>query len=220
MQSPWSKLKPTPPYVLAEDRVDINKLLEKQLDPTYAINLNSIPEPFIGLPELATVILLNLNPGDGDGDKVAHADPAFREAMFCNLTHEYQEYSFYPLNPAFAWTGAGKWWLQNLRQLFEVGGLNPATVARKLCVIEWFPYHSIKAKLPLRAVCPSQGYSFALARRALSNKLVVGMRARTRWEIVDKKLDFVPYLKNPQRVSISPRNAGEDLFWKIVSALR
>ncbi len=144
----------------------------------------------------------------------------FANQYFENLRHEQQPYPFYPLNPEFCWTGAGTWWQQNLRKLFELGGLDPGVVAERLCVIEWFPYHSVKGKrLPLEQVCPSQDYSFSLAKRALGQKLVVGMRARSRWGIVDSRLGNIPYLKNPQRVSVSPNNAGEQLFWDIVAAL-
>jgi len=165
--------------------------------------------------------LLNLNPGDSDADKHAHRNPGFRTAIIRNLRHASHEYPFYPLNPEFAWTPCAQWWLKHLRELFEKdkGGLNQDTVAQRLCVIEWFPYHSRKSALPIQRVCPSQDYSLELACRAIETKLVVGMRAKKRWTAVHPRFESVPFLKNPQNCYISVGNAGE-LFHRIVAALR
>jgi len=59
-----------------------------------------------------------------------------------------------------------------------------------------------------------------LVRRAIGRKLIVGMRAKSRWEKVDARLADVPYLKKTQSPYISPNNCGNELFEKIVEALR
>jgi len=69
-------------------------------------------------------------------------------------------------------------------------------------------------------LCQSQQYSFALARDMLKNRVVVGMRAQKRWMEVDSGFQNVPFLKNPRNCHVSPANAGEDVFERIVEALR
>lgn len=225
MPNPWLELLLKRPYILKQDLARITKINNKRSakgGSAYRINLNSLPEPYIGDPQTARVILLNLNPGDVDEDRQAHRKPTFRTAILSNLQHERQEYPFYPLDPKLASTPCAQWWLKHLRELFEKdkGGLDKKTVAQRLCVIEWFPYHSQKTRLPINRVCLSQDYSFDMARRALGTALVVGMRARNRWTAVDPRFKSVPFLKNPQNFYISVGNAGEELFHRIVAALR
>lgn len=223
MRNPWLELPREPRYVLPCDCSGIASLNQRiaAKGRGSAINDQSIPEPFIGNPRLATVILLSLNPGDSAEDPNTHRNRQFREALVRNLHHQRQDYPFYALNPAFAWTGCGKWWRKHLRELLDNDRLEPATVGRRLCVIEWFPYHSLNAKaLPRRPVCPSQDYSFELAKQALEDKqLVVGMRARKRRTEVDERFASIPYMNSAQNPVVSIRNAGESLFWQIVEAL-
>jgi hypothetical protein len=219
MENPWLALPPKSPFVLEIDRDALDQYNEKAVAGTK-IKVGSIPEPFIGNPETATVILLNLNPGDSPDDPKAHVDPGFRDAIIRNLRHEPQEYLFYPLNPKFVWTPCAKWWRQNLHELWEGSILTRARVADQLCVIEWFPYHSAKAGLPTKPICKSQQYSFEVARSALGQKLVVGMRARKMWAKVDPRFGEVPYLNNPQCGAVSVGNTPEGLFDAIVEALR
>jgi hypothetical protein len=219
LQNPWLDLPEESPYVLSMDR-EIIARRNTFIAPERRINEGSIPEPFIGNPEIATVILLNLNPGDSPQDQAAHRDPAFSTALIRNLRHETQDYPFYPLNPEFAWTPRANWWNRCLHALFDQGGLDRRVVAQRLCVIEWFPYHSRKASLPSRPI-HSQSYSFEIAKRALgARKLVVGMRARKQWVDVHKDFAGVPYLRNPQCCHISPGNTDDDLFTRIAEALR
>jgi hypothetical protein len=164
--------------------------------------------------------LLNLNPGDSDKDSETHKDIELRGAMERNLRHEPQEYPFYPLNPKFGWTECAWWWRAHLRGLLEAG-LDSMTVAKRLLVIEWFPYHSKKSALPAKRVCPSQDYSFHLAKDALDkNLIVVGMRSRKRWVNVDSRFSEVPFLSSPQNPTVSIRSTGKELFERIVEAFR
>jgi hypothetical protein len=225
MNNPWNELPTAPPYILPLDRSSLAQLA--------AVNINdrAIPEPFIGNPHSATVVLLNLNPGDSPGDEEAHKRAAVRNSMLRNLFHAKEEYSFYPLNPDpdFASTPCATWWVKHLHELLDKdkGGLDRGTMARNLCVIEWFPYHSlITDGLPENFICPSQNYSFDLAKQALGTaQLVIGMRGQKRWQAVDKRLGRIPYLKNPRNPTVSIGNtpkdeAGQPLFWQIVRALR
>src|SRR5580698_8416999 len=154
MRNVWLDLPQASPYVLEIDRKAVDEYNTKAKGATK-INVGSIPEPFIGNPETATVILLNLNPGDVADDAIAHADPDFRAAMMSNLRHELQESPFYALNLKFVRTPCAKWWRQNLKELWENPNTNltRARVAERLCVIEWFPYHSTKAGLANKPIC-------------------------------------------------------------------
>jgi hypothetical protein len=219
MHNVWSDLPQASPYVLAMDCASVNNYNAKAVG-RKKINVESIPEPFIGNPETATVILLNLNPGDSPDDAKAHGDPEFRAAMILNLRHELHESPFYGLNQEFTWTPCANWWTKNLHELWDKGRLTRARVAERLCVIEWFPYHSSRSGLPKKPVCPSQEYSFELARRALGRKLVVGMRAKERWTMVNPRFAEIPYLKNPQCACVSVGNMPEGLFDEFVKALR
>jgi hypothetical protein len=90
-----------------------------------------------------------------------------------------------------------------------------------LLVIEWFPYHSKKSALPVKRVCPSQDYSFQLAKDALDkNLIVVGMRSRKRWVNVDSRFSEVPFLSSPRNPTVSIRSMGQQLFERIVEAFR
>jgi hypothetical protein len=223
MRNPWLELHPhSRPYVLAQDRDDISTLNGRaSANKDGRINLSLLPEPFIGNPKTAQVVLLNMNPGVGARDRQAHRNPVFRRAIIRNLRNEAQEYPFYPLDPKLEKTPCAQWWLKHLRELFQNAGLDRKTVAHRLCVIEWFPYHSKIAKLPKRQVCESQEYTFGLALQALETKLVVGMRVKKHWIVaVDSCFKSVPFLINPRNCYISSRNAGKIMFQKIVEALR
>jgi hypothetical protein len=197
-------------------------------DPNKRVILDSIPEPFIGDPASARVALLGLNPGHSKKDRKAHNDPCFRKAMFHNLRHEEQDYRFYPLNPAFAWTGAGKWWLSRTRELREAVGGEPSTFAKRLLVIEWFPYHTVTA--PDRAkricgmagrICESQTYTFQLAKALLDRNLpIVMMRAKDDWVKVDHRFEEAPSLNSRQNAYLTRKNMNPDVFERVVSALK
>jgi hypothetical protein len=140
--------------------------------------------------------------------------------MFRNLRGQSQEYPFYSLNPKFSWTPAGKWWRPRTVELQSTAGLDLATFAKRLFVIEWFPYHSKKGRLPRRLVCESQKYSFQLAKEMLDKKLVVLMRAKRHCSSVDQRFGEIPSLKNPQCSYISRGNTEGDLFDRMVGALK
>jgi hypothetical protein len=220
VENPWLKLPSQSPYVLEIDRVSISQYNQLHGE-DRKININSVPEPFIGNPESAKLILLSLNPGDSKHDVKAHLDDEFKKAMFHTLHRESQDWPFYSLNPAFSWTGAGKWWAPRTRELQLSAGLDYATLAKRLLVIEWFPYHSKKSALPTNPVCESQKYSFQLAKEMLEKKrLVVGMRSRNHWAEVDERFREAPFLKNPQCGYVSRGNTEGDLFDRMVEALK
>lgn len=108
MQNPWLELRPERPNILDMDRESVNRYDASRRTERTRLNFNSVPEPFVGNPQLAKVVLLSLNPGDVAADWESHSDAGFKEAMSRNLRQEPQKYPFYPLNPTFSRTGAGQ----------------------------------------------------------------------------------------------------------------
>lgn len=150
MLNPWVDLPGQAPYVLQSDAATIGRYNTLH-DDDKKIIVDSLPEPFIGNPKSAKVVLLSLNPGHSEEDAKAYANPDFNEAMRRNLRHEPQESHFYGLNPKFAWTGCGQWWRAHTRRLHDAG-LSWEAISEGLLVIEWFPYHSKRSALPTKPV--------------------------------------------------------------------
>jgi len=140
MENPWLNLRSQPPFVLEMDNGDVRDYNSRHgNDAKLALNL--IPEPYIGDPKTAKLVLLLLNPGVGEEDDKAHADPHFRDVLFQNLRGDLRDYPFYPLNPAFRTTPSAKWWLPRLQCLMKETGFSAEVLSKKLLAIEWFPYH-------------------------------------------------------------------------------
>jgi len=189
--------------------------------PEHRLMLDAIPEPFIGDPKTAKVVLLNLNPGYDAKVPWDHSRPEIKEAIFRNLRHEHQDYPFYAFNPAFEGTGVANYWREYTRTLQAEAGLNDLEFAKRLLVIEWFPYSSIKSGLPPKPVCGSQTYSFQLAKQMLTKQgvQVVGTRSPERWLQAGSELSRVPFLNNWQRAWVTRGNMDARVFDRVVWTL-
>jgi len=221
--NPWKRLPQECPYILEIDRKsEYIQRYQQVVSHDTKLMVESIPEPFIGNPKTAKVVLLNLNPGHSKTDKEEHCRSEIKEAMLHNLYREPQEYPFYPLNPAFKGTGVEKYWTDlKIRKLQEEAGIDTPTFAKKLLVIEWFPYHSTRSALPKKCVCESQKYSFQLVKQMLEEGVeIVGMRSRDHWLSADQGFSKIPFLKNNRHPWISRGNMDEGLFDKLVAALK
>lgn len=223
MENPWIGLSESNgEFLLDDDRpqVDEHNARVKDKDPDSRIITNTLPEPFIGNPNSARVVLLGLNPGFVCSDLTTHKSPNFRRVLFRNLRHERQDYPFYPLNREFVGTGTEKWWRRRTRQLLEAG-VSEEELAERLLMIEWLPYRSKRCGWSINRQCPSQAYSFHLAVRLLeAGRIVIGMRSKKYWCAVDSRFGEIPFLRNPRSTYISRKNAGDDLFERIVAALK
>jgi hypothetical protein len=214
--SPWLEVPLQSPYVLQCDRDAINEYNAKAPE-AYAVRLDVLPEPFVGITT-APVVLLNLNPGFDDKDPEVHARPEFQALLRNNYAGGLSAFPFYFLNPTFESPGR-KWWERILRRLLEK--FEPKDLARAILCVEYFPYHSIRfrhASLWL----PSQEYGFGLVRSAISQEcVVVVMRGERYWK--DKVPELEGYsrafrLNSSQNVAVSPRNCAG--FEVVVSAIR
>jgi hypothetical protein len=219
MKNPWLELNAeSEQYLLEMDRDEILRF-NTRVHPECRIVLDSIPEPFIGNPESARVVLLLLNPGHVDSDRESHRVKTFKRSLIQNLHHQPQDYPFYPLNPLFESTGSAKWWLPRTRELLRESGLDRATLARRLLAIEWFPYHSRNSVLARQPLCESQEYTFQIAREMLRTKFVLVMRSVNHWANVDVDFLGVPRLKIPRSCYISKGNMDGGLFDELLRKL-
>lgn len=219
--NPWLALPSKPSYVLPCDEEKVS-IYSARAQADYKLQLNLMPEPFIGLPK-APVLLLNLNPGFDPEDPEVHQRPTFRAVLRKNCCHGSLEYPFFFLYPEFRETPGGKWWRGKFKFLLEAFG--EKQLARSIFCVEYFPYHSRRFRWPRRLhQLQSQQYGFGLVRSAIGrNAMVVIMRARKRW------LESVPELEgyaglltlnSPQNVVLSPGNFAGDGFGVVVSAIR
>ena len=218
IQNPWLALEASgPPYFLETDREYICGHNER-CRPEHRLMVNAIPEPFIGDPETAKVVLLNLNPGFDHTVEQDHSCPEIKEAIFRNLRRESRDYPFYALDPLFEGTGVAHYWRKYTQRLQKEAGLNDAAFAQRLLVIEWFPYASSRGGLPTKPVCPSQEYSFQLAREILTKPDVqmLGTRSLARWRQAGPEFSRVPFLRNPQQPWITRGNMNSDLFDRLL----
>jgi hypothetical protein len=185
VRNPWKNLPSRPPYILADE---LDSLKEFNSSPKTKederVQLNLLPEPFLGRPD-APVVLLNLNPGfNTRNDHRQHGNAFFAERSRTNLLHGSADYPFYLLDPGIE--DRTKWWEHKLKKLIE--GFGCRTVANAVLCVEYFPYHSKKFSGRLPHV-PSQKYSFWLARQAIHRQaLILIMRSERRW------LEAVPEL--------------------------
>ncbi|HEX4038573.1 MAG TPA: hypothetical protein VHX37_10985 [Acidobacteriaceae bacterium] len=222
MTNPWESLTfDGGSYLLETDRASIEIFNKQQRDEDRRVVASAIPEPFIGDPSQAKVVLLGLSPGYSVNN-LSHSWADFRDGMFLNLRHGKQDFPFYPLNPAFRETGAGQWWRKIVGRLRSESGLHESTFAKRLMVIEWFPYPSRRAALPVAKICDSQEYTFDLAARMLKKEgvVVVGMRSRAHWVGASSEFRQVPFLVNKQRPFVTRGNMEGGLFDRILEAMR
>jgi len=222
-ENPWVSLRQSPPYILNKDREAIKDFNKKCSKRKYLIRIRSLPEPFIGNPHTATVIFLSLNPSHNRADQTWHRKRIFKRAVRSNLRHEKTKYPFYPLDPKFEQSPVAIWWKSRLNELLKEVN-NDALVAMKVCVIEWFPYHSEKANLGIFKKRPlfSQRYSFDLAQNALRDKTktVVVMRSYKHWKQSAGSLKGSIRLKNYQGLSVSRGNLRAGDFEKLLKAIK
>jgi hypothetical protein len=232
--NPWGCLREQPRYVLESDEEFVQRHNRRAL-PKYMIQAHALPEPFIGDVNSAKLVLLNLNPWYKPSVDVHHARPEIKDAIFDNLCQKKdREYPFYAFNPAFGetamfkQTGVAEYWRDHTRRLQEATGLADIAFAKKLFVIEWFPYPSEnwfytakKFAMTREPLCPSQTYSFQLAVSFLGDPSVIllGMRSKDYWVAIDKRFECVPFLNSHQNTCITPGNMQPGLFKEIVKRM-
>jgi hypothetical protein len=214
--NPWVDVPTEAPHVLASDWELIRKYNERHSDDRYRLQLNVLPEPFIGR-KTAPIVLLNLNPGFDDRDPEDHQDKEFQVLLRSNYEHGDSEYPFYSLDPRFE-NGGRSWWEKKLKPVLSISGREQ--VARSVLCVEFFPYHSRRFGNGSFRV-PSQEYGFQLVRLAIQRgAAIIIMRGRRLWlkEIPElERHSPIFALNSPQNVVVSTRNCKG--FREVVSLI-
>ncbi len=217
--NPWASLDEAPPYIAVADR----SILDDEHRRKYRLRCDVLPHAWLGNPRSAHAILLHLNPGfsERDVDDEVHI-PEYRKTVRLNLSLENRT-SFWALDPKLASTSAACWWRPKLRPL--ACGLGPSgwqLIQRRLAVVEYFPYHSVRYRWPPRL--PSQEFGFDLVRLGLARgATVLVMRQWESWRAaVPELIDHPRVLLNPhpRQPTISEANLGTEIFRRLVTSIR
>ena len=218
MNNPWKNLVKTNGEYIADCDKEFIPCFKKKLQGDYALKLNVTPGPFTGDLKNAKVYLLNLNPGYENND--IKFTKLYGKDLIKNLSQKFDKYPFFDLNPLYKGTGGYSYWNNKLSHFIEDVGLE--TTAKKVSVIEYFPYHSYKYK-KVNCILPSQEYSFSVIRKAMADKkIIILMRSVRIWyeaipELEKYKNKYI--LNSPQNVKVSPKNLGSGDYKKIIAAL-
>ncbi|MGE0495553.1 MAG: hypothetical protein AB7S38_40485 [Vulcanimicrobiota bacterium] len=221
--NPWVDLPVSSPYELVGDRQMVKKHNESAGE-QYQLETTIPPQPFLGDPFRASLILLSRAPGFDEQDDVLYSWGVVAQALRANLLHQPSALRpFYVLDPNLAGSSTQKRWLRQLRPLIRAlkksGVENPVDlISRQVAVIEWFPYRARRFKMP-PAASEGQLYSWVLARRALEDpyQIVIVLGAKKQWEQSIGELG-VPTLSSREPV-LGPKQLGEVRFDSIVGHL-
>ena len=204
MNNPWENFSRTMKNEMGFIKKFNDNLENKKDGEEYEIKTeNLIPEPFIGNPLKAKLILLNLNPGYKEGKtKKQYKNKKFSKACEQNLKHNLSNYPFYYLNPEFQKLEGCSWWKKRLEHIVDMEDTKKP--AENIANIEFFPYHSKKSgkintfkkimeiKTWAETKLESQKYNFYLVRQILNeqkeNKNIIIMRSEKLW------LEAIPQL--------------------------
>jgi hypothetical protein len=226
-ENPWHHLPDEPPFLLPEDKDKVlafNDKARQKAHRKHVLNLDFIPEPFVGSPD-ARLVLLGNNPGVADppeGSSFRLTSP-FQNRMRDNLLHRLSDqFPFLYFDPGII-PPAKMWWEHKLRKVFELiddnSGVAKSVLARGILAVEFFPYASNRfghGKLRLF----SQEYSFGLVREAVKRgAVIVVTRGEKRWlkavpELASSDCRLVR-LNQVQRAPIS-RNNCRDGGWSLI----
>jgi hypothetical protein len=220
MDNPWKNLKKINNEYIAEcDKYLLNnRYFRNSSEKDYELKLNVTPGPYTGDLLNAKVYLLALNPGYDDNDILF--SEKYENEIINNLLHIYDEYPFLILNPRYRNSAGANWWCSKLECFINNVGLEKT--AKKVCNIEYFPYHSRKYKHN-EIKLPSQEYSFLFIKRAIiEKKIIIIMRSEKLWyktipELENYEKKYV--LNSPQNVKVSPNNLGLNNYKYIINEL-
>jgi hypothetical protein len=206
--NPWLRAPERPPYVLPED-----------VRGTAAFALNKVPCPWSGPAFSASVLMLSLNPGLSvdDQDQRDLEDPAF-VAMAKDQLMGLAPFPW--LQDQWAHAGGARCWRARLRRLAQDVG--EAAIGERFAVIEWLGYASARF-ITLSAPVPSQDFAGAVVRQAMEREAVIVVaRSWRRLVALVPGLQSYPVvcMRSVMSPYLTPRNAGEDGYERVVTMLR
>ncbi|MEL6894027.1 MAG: hypothetical protein AAFP84_20730 [Actinomycetota bacterium] len=207
-RNPWLDLPSAPPWVLPDDRPAIETHHRRHPSgPRYLQVERCLPEPWVGDPRTATVIVLQLNPGyDAAGDDPFHANPVFQRAIIDCLRHQPMEWPFYLLDPRFDDCGGSLWTRKKSR--WGIAEVGVDVYAQRFASMEWFPYHSRSGSAFPEV--PSQAYNTHLLKAAIARGAVIisGRRIHEWEQAVPELVGYERRLgtASAQQAALSPGN--------------
>ena len=195
---------------------------------SYKVNKDALPVPYLGNVFSSKIVLLQLNPGSDFPPGFSKPNESFEYKIFprlkkdnkYNLRHQYNKikYPFYALNPVYRLTGGFRYWSRIFGPLMKCAD-DYIEISKKICCIEFFPYHSKKFS-SYKPMVKSQQYTFHLVRRAIDrNALIVLLRGEKEWRKEVKELTHFIRPKSTRNPVLSKNNFSKKDFAKIVSIL-
>lgn len=213
--NPWKNLPKNPPYLAPCDK-------DMQLRDFYDLHLELLPQPFLGNPETANVLILLLNPGYTSSEttielKSSSLQKAIRESL------DPEKSRLFFLEDDFDWTAGGRWWASKISSILNAG-VSKEDIYRNLAVVEYFPYHSAEFNMKTDAPLPSQEYTFEAVRRAMARGATILLMRGDKWWLsaIPELADYPNKVKpnSARNAVLSEKNLGEENFAKIVNLLR
>lgn len=238
--NPWESL-PNNAFVLPKDKLKLDAFNKKIHGKKYEQEArivfdNYIPSPYIGNHKNALIVLLSLNPRHIQGYKPGLNHALYEQIARENLTHKFQDYHFYPLDPALAETPSGYCYFKSmLGPLIEATGMNPCEFSRKIFCVEYLPYFSYSGKYWnwKNELLPSQEYTVNLVLSAMKNEKIIFviLRSKEAWfkaikDISGSEQKLSEFkeryyeLSNPQCAIISRGNLKDKRFDEIVKTIK
>jgi len=230
--NPWEEIKLRKGAHVLKAEEGVIRAFNKERTKDLLIRLNLYPGPYLGDIKKSKIVLLNLNPGYHREDDLFHcgANTYFQQSAVGNLRQRFKNsnYPFFLLDPRINASPGYVWWAKRLGHLIDEVG--DREVARKICCVEYFPYHSEKFQNLKCGSSPvlldSQRYCFELVRQAMKRKaLIIFMRSEKMW------LDAIPELgsydrrrrwklKNPRSPFLSVGNLSRGKWKELIELLR
>lgn len=190
--------------MLPIDRLAVNKCNSKA-SPRTRVHTNLLPDPPLGDPLTAAVVVLALNPSFDEDTAEEHKDPwqehEFRIAM---ATPE----DFFWLRDDVAHTGGGRWWRNKLAPLIEATSVE--AVRRHVAAGHLHQCHSKSSSPLLRP--PSGRYNLEVIRKALGSGIpALVLTGLPSWRVADSAFRDAPFYepRSPQSMVVSPKNMPE-----------
>jgi len=203
--NPWSALSQSGPYVLEQDYRAV-EVFNSTAEPKHRLEIETIPEPFLGRLDAPIVVLL-LNPGSPE-------DESYRE----ELLTLFRAPSMMRDHPYIR--RRQLWWSKLVKGLRR-DGMRDDQISQSILSVEFFPYRS-KSFGCAHVRLPSQEFSFHLVRQAMQRKAVIVLaRGLKCWLGAVPQLQAHGMIKlgNPRSASLSRSNVGPEAHTRLLAAL-
>ena len=196
MENPWKKLIEeinedgfNGNYVLKEEQAIVEKFNKKIKNDLYKVHTQIMPAPFMGDVHKAPVVILMLNPGFTKEEDSADYYNKYKDwwQMEIQHIHKFPDLPLFCLDEEYG--KSSDYWIKKLKPLTSVS--SNEKVARNLCKIQFFPYHTEKyrnihknlfTEEGFEDYLPSQKYNFQLVKNAMArNAIIIITRSKKMW---------------------------------------